>query len=159
MTKFTYDTPEEAWVGQPKLHVLHNVIALLDYQKIEWSPFKQDNLIHTVPTFTENVTPIDISFDKKTSYVYTNLGDTTARSSVNIWVNKGEIKWISATNNGDILLRVTAFVSLFCSKYSGYLKLHITGNIITNGSIVFDSSIKNQLSEDLIKKINKSISI
>ena len=65
MTKFTYNTPEEAWEDQPKLHVLHNVIALLDYQKIEWSPFKKANLIHAVPTFTEDITPVDIALNKK----------------------------------------------------------------------------------------------
>jgi hypothetical protein len=131
----------EAYQKYPKLNWVYNQTRLLTEQHIEWSPFPTDSLNTGIRPFTFDCVKCQFFSDVSVLgngfiYVAPVHGDSVFTECV---IVKGEVKWmahyddeytINPDISGAIDLRISAFVTLFMSKFSGIVSFETIDNEI-----------------------------
>lgn len=138
-------TDKEAWALYPKYRWLYNTGQLLDYQKVEWSPFITNQhltVLHNFSIDRDVIVHHSVRSDYQPTegdiYTVDLQGDRITSTAV---IVKGEVRWIAMHEKdsgqltspiGDIELRISALAILHLSKFTGIITVDTAGNIIVN---------------------------
>ena len=122
----------ECWDRYPKHRWVYDMSRLLDAQNIKWSPFEVAGMIREINMELQSATPMI----KQPGYIY--ISQFQAEEMITeVYITKGEIKLIRhidpKTNKelpgllGGIELRLSAFVTLHFSKFTGVIAVRTSG--------------------------------
>ena len=137
------NTDKEAWNLYPKYRWLYNTSQLLDYQKVDWSPFPTTEHLSFINNFNidreivcENVVESDTQPNDGHIYINHTAGNRLTTTAV---VVKGDVKWLTMHETdggeltspvGDIELRISALTILHLQKFAGIITVDTVGNTI-----------------------------
>lgn len=137
---------KEAFENNPKYNWVYNTTHLLDFQKIEWSPYKTAKFKFKCKMFAY--------LDDVNSEFYLSHGDFPC-SEVSVAVVKGEVKWMSMDLEGNLKLKMYSLISMKMSKYTGMVTfLHDNKNIWA-ANLTIRQEVYNSLNKDIQNKITK----
>jgi hypothetical protein len=126
----------ECWERYPKHRWVYDLSRLLDAQNIKWSPYSTDLLQHkAVNIDLATARPIT----HQTGFIYTKKPEGLHLYS-EIYITKGEIKLLRHIDPeigteltsliGEVELRLSAFVTLYFTKFTGVIQVETYGNDI-----------------------------
>lgn len=137
---------KEAFEHNPKFNWIYNTTHLLDFQKIQWSPYKTDTFKFKCKMFTY--------LDCVNSEIFLETGEHQC-TEVSLAVVKGEVKWMSTDLEGNLKLKIYSLLSLKMSKFTGVITfLHDNKNIWA-ANLIIREPIYNALPKDIQNKIVK----
>lgn len=129
---------DKIWEKYQKHRWLLCASNLLDTQKINWSPYyNKEKYSYKIPQFPTDTETHNV--------IYIQPKDPNNKKVIDILTVKGEIKWemILSYNtndstyvrmeeiNGDVELKIKAFLTLHFKHYCGYISFDIIDNNIT----------------------------
>lgn len=137
----------EAYESNQKYNWVYNTINLLDFQKIQWSPYKTETFMYRAKMFTY--------LDGVESQIFLEDGDIPCEE-VSLAVVKGEVKWYSNNNiDGGLKLKIHALISLKMSKYTGVLTILHSKDSIWAASLTMKQSLFDEQPKEIQNKILK----
>lgn len=158
----------DCWNRYPKHRWVYELSRLLDAQNIKWSPFEQTDLPHrelNMRLYTRE--PII----RQPGFIYIEK-PTGNHLLTEVYIVKGEIKLMRHLDPdsgqelpvliGEIELRLSAFISLYFSKFTGIITTETFSNEIFHIQLRSNSDLSltsNQEISKLIKKIYKKTDI
>lgn len=164
------DIPEDdinCWSRYPKHRWVYEMSRLLDSQNIKWSPFEIDELSDlelNIKLFTNKI------ILRRPGFIYVKRPEGS-HLFTEVYIIKGEIKLMrhvelrSQTEtlalNGEVELRINAFITLYFQKFTGVLGIETYSNEIHRIQLRSYLDIISELNQDVIKltkRIYKKIS-
>lgn len=132
----------EVWKSLPKLRWVYNTTNILDIQKVEWSPSEVPNSV-ALPTFSFSDNNTLDDHLKNSGYIFVPpLGEE--HIIIDTVISKGDIKWQQYRSydkcvmnqevldhiNGEIKLKIDAFIRLNFNKFYGFINFETIGKTI-----------------------------
>lgn len=150
----------ECWNRYPKHHWVYDTSKVLDAQQVKWSPFKTSELSYPMVNMNlDNMfSLIDCNNLPGVIYIKEPFGN---KVYTDVFITKGEIKLFRTNDScnqpmGETELRISAFVSIYFSKFSGVVCFETIQNTIYSISLKpLNRQFNNSESEKLVKKIYK----
>jgi len=149
----------ECWERYPKHRWVYELSRLLDSQNIKWSPYELDGL----PDKESNI-KLDTSKTLHPGFIYMKKLEGP-HLFTEVYIIKGEIKFIRHVQlrsqeelpdiNGEVELRINAFVSLYFQKFTGVLGIETFSNEIYHIQLRSYLSIMDDTNQEVIKLIKR----
>jgi len=133
------DIPEddiECWERYPKHRWVYELSRLLDSQNIKWSPYEAEGLPErelNIRLFTSK------TLIRQPGFIYIRRPEGP-HLFTEVYITKGEIKFMRhvevqkqeelPTLNGEVELRINAFVTLYFQKFTGVMGIETYSNEI-----------------------------
>lgn len=155
-----FDIPKddiECWERYPKHRWVYELSRLLDAQNIKWSPYEVAEL---------PLRELNIEMSSKTSvirqpgFIYIKHPEGQ-HMSTEAYITKGEIKLMRHLTpetfkelgqlNGDVELRISAFVSLYFQKFTGVMAIETYSNEIFRIKLRPYVDISKETNQEVIK--------
>jgi hypothetical protein len=160
-TQLTY-VPEDdidCWEKYPKHKWTYESGRLFDSQHIKWSPYETE-------IFNQRMLSIQLSSNKplvrQPGFIW--IKDTIGSELMTeVYIIRGEIKHmhhvhnqvVLETLNGDIELRLSAFVSLYFKKFTGVISVKTISNEIHKISLRPHRDLSEEKNSDIIKLLKR----
>ncbi len=165
------DIPEddiECWERYPKHHWVYELSRLLDSQNIKWSPYEVEGL----PERELNIKLVsNKTLVRQSGFIYIKRPEGP-HLFTEVYITKGEIKLMRhvelrkqeevLTLNGEVELRINAFVTLYFQKFTGVMGIETYSNEIYRIQLRSYLDVISELNQDvikLLKRIYKKISL
>lgn len=148
-----------AYKMYPKYNWVYSTSRLLDFQRVEWSPFRMGDLVQRFDEFPLNKDGRD------PGSIYTKLmvGDALTTDVV---IMKGSIKWakhhkLNKNNErivlnelkGDIELRISALAAMHFQKFAGVISVDTIGTTIVGVRLCMTADVVSQYEDDWLKRV------
>ncbi len=149
-------TDIQCWDLYPKHRWVYDLSRLLDAQNIKWSLYKTQDLDKlTINLTLQDTKPHFIH----SGFIYTKETEGT-RLTTEVYISKGDIKYmrhvgIDTPLNGEIELRISAFVILHFQKFTGVISVKTINNEIHGISLKPTSELSIESNAEVIKLIKK----
>ncbi len=146
---------EVAYKLYTKYNWVYSTSRLLDFQKVEWTPFGGGEFTHQHPEFP--VIP--------TAMVYTKqlAGE---KLTTDVAVMKGDIKWakhhiinekgekeVLDELRGGVELRISALTTMHFQKFAGVISVDTVGDVIVAVRLCMTADVVDQYPEDWLKRV------
>lgn len=146
---------EVAYKLYPKYNWVYSTSRLLDFQKVEWTPFGGGQFTHQHAEFP--VTP--------TAVIYTQPLEGE-KLTTDVAVMKGDIKWakhhiinddgkpeVLDDLRGDVELRISALTTMHFQKFAGVISVDTIGSVIVAVRLCMTVDVIDQYPEDWLKRV------
>ena len=146
---------EVAYKLYPKYNWVYSTSRLLDFQKVDWTPFGGGDFTQMHSEFP--VTPSAVIFTRQLS------GD---RLTTDVAVMKGDIKWakhhiinekgekeLLDELRGGVELRISALTTMHFQKFAGVISVDTIGDVIVAVRLCMTVDVVDQYPEDWLKRV------
>lgn len=146
---------EVAYELYPKYNWVYSTSRLLDFQKVDWTPFGGGDFTQMHSEFP--VTPSAVIFTRQLS------GD---RLTTDVAVMKGDIKWakhhiinekgekeLLDELRGGVELRISALTTMHFQKFAGVISVDTIGDVIVAVRLCMTVDVVDQYPEDWLKRV------
>ena len=146
---------EVAYKLYPKYNWVYSTSRLLDFQKIEWTPFGGGEFNQQHPEFP--VIPTAIIYTKQLA------GE---KLTTDVAVMKGDIKWakhhiinekgekeVLDELRGGVELRISALTTMHFQKFAGVISVDTIGDVIVAVRLCMTADVVDQYPEDWLKRV------
>ena len=150
----------ECWWKYPRHRWVYDLSRLLDAQNIYWSPYQISGTIE-IP----NIKLSTLNNEKISSGIIYIKEPTGACYLTEVFISRGEIKHMRHIDhtskqellslNGEIELKLSAFVSIYFSKFTGIISVRTVGNQIYRIILRSSSELTKEDNELIIKKAKR----
>lgn len=148
----------EAWEHYPRYNWMYVTTRLLDAQRIKWSPFRTELYSESVPVFTLH-SEVTHLLDGEV-FIEPDHGRHVFSEAL---IRKGELKWLAHFDNGkfeedingEVELRVSAFVTLYFKKFNGIVAFETIGNHILAVKLHPTTNMLEHYPEHIVTQIRK----
>lgn len=147
---------EVAYKLYPKYNWVYSTSRLLDFQKVEWTPFGGG-------LFTQQHTEFPVIGG--CGYIYTMPLEGEVLTT-DVAVMKGDIKWakhhiineqgekaVLDELRGGVELRISALTTMHFQKFAGVISVDTIGNVITSVRLCMTVDVVDQYPEDWLKRV------
>jgi len=158
------DIPEddiECWDRYPKHRWVYELSRLLDSQSIKWSPYELEGFPErelNIRLFTNR------TLLRQPGFIYINRSEGP-HLFTEVYITKGEIKLMRhvelrkqtevLTLNGEVELRINAFITLYFQKFTGVIGIETYSNEIYRIQLRPYLDIISELNQDVIKLVKR----
>jgi len=151
----------ECWERYPKHHWVYDLSRLLDAQNIKWSPYETESLPDRELNMSLETSQTCV---RQPGYIFVKKPNLEA-TITEVYVTKGEIKLMrhidSLTRkelpgiNGEIELRISAFVTIYFQKFTGVISVESLGSDIYSMRLKPYSDLSQETNAEVIKLIKR----
>ncbi|MGV7235138.1 MAG: hypothetical protein ACQ9ET_02670 [Nitrosomonadaceae bacterium] len=147
---------EVAYKLYPKYNWVYSTSRLLDFQKVEWTPFSGGD-------FTQMHSEFPITGSGGAIYTRPMEGEVLTTDVVAM---KGDIKWAKHHTlnedgtkevlddlRGNVELRISALTTMHFQKFAGVISVDTIGNVIVAVRLCMTADVVDQYPEDWLKRV------